>query len=190
MLRELGWPQATVASAPGAEVRFEAENVAFTMGGLDWSIVVGQDIMCADNEVWRFGSCGRCAAKQVPASDRACAPCNATQRPDAEQRRCSCPVGTYASDQKHKGIRCDECTNLYHKIEGAEPSPWRDVRWDSEHVCPGSNISHTAICPVEGLWIHQSRQPADAVALYPCPACINANCSAAGASPYLSLIHI
>lgn len=79
-----GWPTTTQGEAltntePGVFTsgpKYEAVTSLFTLGGLDWLIVVGQDIQCVRNERFVFGKCEDCPKGQVPLDDRSCVVCN------------------------------------------------------------------------------------------------------------------
>jgi Ca2+-binding EF-hand superfamily protein len=181
-LNRLGWGEASImSSAPGADGQFEAVSKFFDFGGLDWLLVVGQDIHCAENEVWAFGTCARCQSGLVPSRNRVCSACNVTQQPDADQRSCGCPVGTYAhADAVDRGqVRCQMCSALRESVSTAAAPVTRSVAWDRPEVCPGGSPQMTAICPLAGLWVHLvGGQPASGVELHECPACTQSNCSA------------
>lgn len=160
----------TWSSAAASNARFEAASKRFTYAGADWVLVVGQDIRCADNEIWAFGVCERCPPGQVRAGDRECRACDATQQPDSNQQDCICPIDTYAA-QEGNSIQCLGCSVLRGYISSlsvrasATESAWADS-------CPGGPINTTVICPLNAMWVHLQGQPARSVELYPCPACV------------------
>ena len=171
-------------------VEYEAVSSIFDNHGLDWLVVVGQDLTCEKNEIWSFGSCHPCPDGQVPLDERTCSPCPGGQEPDADKLRCECPLGTFAQistaeerleedGDEQGGIYCKKCLELAEKITGLYTAQ-ADVAWESQAVCPGGPPTASSICPLDGLWIsvpgEQGLATSD-IELLACPSCVKAPCS-------------
>ena len=127
-LADWGW-RATAAGEvmtnthPGENSRvgnkYEAVSTAFTLGGLEWLIVVGQDIQCAANERFVFGKCEDCPEGQVPFDDRTCLICGEVSAGTVSDEgidggigtKCVCPEGKY-SVRVDNALVCKKCSDL------------------------------------------------------------------------------
>eukprot|EP01043_Picozoa_sp_COSAG02_P002899 COSAG02_NODE_68_length_42582_cov_52.351129_35_plen_961_part_00 len=174
-----------------AQGKFEAVAVVFELGGLDWLVVVGQDIVCAANEVWEFGKCKACPEGQVPGDDRSCVLCASihpgTITDDGVEggigTQCVCPPLTYAVRTADGMHRCKPCSDLAGRVQGVQVESTEPIIWESPRVCPGGISEVTRICPVPNHWIEtlelvQSNDIAETqVDLLTCPACTSGGCS-------------
>ena len=177
-------------------VKYEAVATQFSpSGGLDWLLVVGQDIDCAGNERWVFGECKACPDGRVPSDDRSCRTCGELWPGTISDEgiaggigsKCVCPTGTYGH-RSSDGVdekQCIPCTQLdsrRSKLAGDD-----SVAWEQESVCPGGVVSDTTICPQKGLWItvqepgtldsDGDRHMSTHVDLLICPACKQSSCT-------------
>jgi hypothetical protein len=171
--------------------KYEATAAEFTLGGLEWLIVVGQNIQCEPHEVWIFGKCEDCPEGQVPRDDRNCMICSeelpGTVSDDGIDggtgTKCVCPDGSY-SIRDGAVQRCERCESLSRSVIGVRSRSEDPVAWGDEHVCPGGVSWQTRICPLNKLWIEieepeESDSSTDArtrVSLLTCPACVSAPC--------------
>lgn len=127
MLQTLGWPGGhDIARKPGNS-GWEAHTTIFQgLHGLDWLIIVGQNLNCSRSQIWNFGQCLDCPPGQAPAPDGQvcskcpvqgqvpdalglCALCPAGFHADAEQVECvPCPAGKYSGDADPQCSTCED----------------------------------------------------------------------------------
>ena len=153
----------TVTNARGQRddtlAKYEAVATQFALGGLDWLIVVGQDIHCEPNERFVFGKCEDCPEGQVPRDDRNCEICSQVVPGTVSDEgidggigsKCVCPAGTYSIRNDAGADECLACTDLEllrSRLAGDDA-----IAWEQPSVCPGSVSTETKICAQEGLWI-------------------------------------
>ena len=182
-----------------AGLRYEVVSKHFTTDGLDWLIVVGQDIVCQDNERWVFGKCEDCTSGQVPRDDRVCLACGDTfigtvsdeQVVGGLGTRCGCPVGSYSVGHHDPPI-CRPCTELNSRIVGVLDKYEDPIVWEGPGVCPGGipvrsdlvELPRGRVCPLPKLWIETVVAPSEQLprlALIACPSCVSAPCTNATA---------
>ena len=198
-LSEEGWRQTsdgevltnTVSGNRTQGQSFEAVAKRFTLGNLQWLLVVGQDIDCARNERWLFGQCEDCPEGQVPSDDRTCIVCGQEFPGTVSDEfvstgggvACVCPVGSYSVRQPGEANTCRPCSELIQSAAGFDKTI-KNVRWDQSSVCPGGVTAETNICPLNSVWI-EIQEPAEGVNEYiktqvnllQCPACVSRPCA-------------
>lgn len=175
--------------------KFEAVATVFALGGLDWLVVVGQDIVCADNEIWDFGTCKACPKGQVPLDDRSCVRCDDIHPGTISDEGieggigtlCVCPPLTYSVRTRQGANECRPCTDLAKRVLGVPLTSTEPIIWDSVRVCPGGVSQVTRICPLPNLWIETQDLVLEGnrdngvtetdVYLLTCPACASGGCS-------------
>lgn len=176
----------TVPGELTAGAKYEATAQMFAFDGLNWLIVVGQDIQCGPNEIYLFGACEECAPGQVPLDDRNCLICN-DEYPgtvsDSTGTKCVCPEGTYAV-RDGEFARCEPCVGLPASVVGVRDRNSDPIAWEDADICPGSVNWQTRICPLHQLWIEVEEPGVGSntgtetkVNLLTCPACVSAPCA-------------
>eukprot|EP01043_Picozoa_sp_COSAG02_P041756 COSAG02_NODE_3490_length_6660_cov_5.207285_2_plen_732_part_00 len=127
MLQDEGWPAGRHIDRKLRNIGWEAHTTIFEgHHGLDWLIVVGQNLNCSQSQIWNFGQCLDCPPGQAPAPNGqvcskcqlqgevpdalgGCAPCPAGFHADAEQVKCVlCPAGKYSGDADLQCLTCED----------------------------------------------------------------------------------
>ena len=104
----------TVPGERGYLPKFEATAKEFTFDGLEWLIVVGQNIRCAPNEIFSVGVCEDCPAGQIPMDDRNCLICSEVYPGTVSDEfigggigtKCVCPEGSFQTVGADIGVYC------------------------------------------------------------------------------------
>jgi hypothetical protein len=180
----------TVAGERTYTPKYEATAKQFTLGALEWLVVVGQDIQCAPNEIFSFGVCEDCPAGQIPVDNRNCLICSEVYPGTVSDEfidggigtTCVCPEGTF-SVRDGTVARCEPCSELPANVVGVYTQANDPIAWEGAEVCPGGVNWQTRICPLNHLWM-EIEEPASGsdeihtkVKLVICPACVSAPCA-------------
>jgi hypothetical protein len=130
-LMRKAWPADRDEAKKVANVGWEAHTTLFEgTHGLDWLIVVGQNLNCSASQIWTFGRCLDCPSGQAPSPDGQecercprqgqvpnaqglCAPCPAGFHADDHQVECElCPAGKYSSSTDLQCLTCEDPTRM------------------------------------------------------------------------------